>query len=101
VGLTVYRLVQEALTNTLRHAVGPTRVEVSTVRLDDQLEIRVSDDGRSDGATGSGGRGLLGMRQRVSSLGGSLSVGPQPHGGWAVRAALPLAGRAVGDGAPG
>jgi signal transduction histidine kinase len=91
VDLSAYRIVQEALTNTLRHA-GATRAEV-TVRVDpDVLELRVLDDGRGDGQTGreGSGYGIMGMRERAAMLGGTLEAGPQPGGGFRVEARLPL-----------
>jgi len=91
-GLTVYRVVQEALTNAVKHA-GPARVEV-VLRYGDEVEIDVVDDGRgAAGASGlpSGGQGLIGMRERVELFGGRLSVGPRSGGGFRVRATLPLA----------
>jgi signal transduction histidine kinase len=109
VGSAVYRILQESITNVIRHA-GPTRV---TVRLDygvDLLEIRVTDEGRrdapSDGpadqrrragrpTSGGGsirpGRGILGMRERCALLGGQLDARPIPGGGFEVTARLPLA----------
>jgi signal transduction histidine kinase len=95
VGLTGYRIVQEALTNVLKHA-GPAQAHV-TLRYGDQLEITVTDDGRgaSTGLAGAGppgaGRGTMGMRERVSMLGGQFAAGPQPGGGFRVHAAVPNA----------
>jgi signal transduction histidine kinase len=91
VGLAAYRVVQEALTNTLRHAAA-RRAEVALAYRDDALEVTVSDDGRgpANGTAGSG-HGLAGMRERVTTLGGSLDAGPRDGGGFAVRARLPLA----------
>ena len=87
VGLAAYRIVQEALTNSLRHA-GAQR---ATVRLDSSsgvLLIEVTDDGRGPNGRGSGGHGLIGMRERVAVYGGSLDVGPGPSGGFRVAANL-------------
>lgn len=93
--LAAYRIMQEALTNTLKHAHA-TRVEV-TVRIDrDALELAVEDDGHSPaGRNGSGsGHGLIGMRERALLYGGELAVGARDGHGFAVRARLPLgAGR--------
>ena len=88
--LTAYRIVQESLTNTLKHA-GKTRAIVS-VRYEDQaLAIEVLDDGRgTTAATVGGGRGLVGMRERVATFRGELEAGPRPEGGFGVRARLPL-----------
>jgi signal transduction histidine kinase len=88
--LAVYRVVQEGLTNVLRHAGGaPTVVRISG-RLE-QLVITVSDDGT--GTSGGGaepGRGLLGLRERVALYGGAVDAGPRPGGGWRLRATIPL-----------
>jgi signal transduction histidine kinase len=95
VGVTAYRIVQEALTNVLRHA-DARRACVDLAFEADALVIRVADDGRGpravrSGATdGGGGQGLVGMRERVSILGGRLETGPAPDGGFAVEARLPL-----------
>jgi signal transduction histidine kinase len=95
VDLSAYRIVQEALTNTLKHA-GPATAEV-TVRYSDQdLEIEISDDGHHDSslaAHSSSGKGLVGMRERVSLLGGRLQIGANAEAGFAVRAYLPLHGQ--------
>jgi signal transduction histidine kinase len=86
VGLSAYRIVQEALTNSLKHA-GPATASV-TVGVDDgALVVEVADTGRGQ-AAGTAGHGLVGMRERVSVFGGSLDVVPGP--GFAVRARLPL-----------
>jgi signal transduction histidine kinase len=93
-GLAAYRIVQESLTNTLRHA-GPAHARVEVRYGDDLLELEVTDDGRATtGQTdnGSGGRGLIGMRERVALLGGELEVGPRPGGGFRVAAAIPING---------
>ncbi|TDC45146.1 sensor histidine kinase [Actinomadura sp. KC345] len=89
--LTVYRIVQEALTNSLKH--GGPRVAVS-VRLqyaEDALEIRVDDDGRGATAPDDGrGHGLAGMRERVAVYGGDIHAAPRPGGGFAVVARIPV-----------
>jgi signal transduction histidine kinase len=90
VDLTAYRLVQEALTNTLKHA-GKAHAEVTITYEPNEVVISVEDDGGS-GASAldeSGGHGLLGMRERVSLYGGVLQAGPRDDGGYAVRARLP------------
>jgi signal transduction histidine kinase len=89
VGLAAYRVVQEALTNVLRHAAA-RRAEVALAYGDDDLVVTVSDDGRGPAGGAAGGHGLAGMRERVTVLGGSLDVGPRAGGGFAVRARLPL-----------
>ena len=89
--LTAYRIVQEALTNTLKHA-GKAHASV-TLRYGEQaLEIEALDDGRGGpaGGFGSGGHGLAGMRERIDIFGGELQAGPRPEGGFAIRARLPL-----------
>ncbi len=88
--LAVYRVVQEGLTNVLRHSgEAPTVVRISG-RLG-QLVITVSDDGRGTGGDGQPGRGLLGLRERVALYGGAVDAGPRPGGGWRLRATIPLA----------
>ena len=87
-----YRIVQESLTNVMRHA-GPATVVVRLESTPDGIDLRVEDDGRGasaapDGAPG--GHGLAGMRERVLALGGSVAAGPRPGGGYAVRAWLPV-----------
>ena len=92
--LTAYRIVQEALTNTLKHA-GKTRASVYITYEETALAIEVLDDGRGVTAaavTASGGRGLLGMRERVATFRGELEAGPRAEGGFGVRARLPLTG---------
>jgi signal transduction histidine kinase len=90
-GLTVYRIVQESLTNAARHASG-ARVEVTLRYEEDALDVAVVDDGGRAVASvgGDGGRGLLGMRERVAVFAGTLDAGPRATGGFAVRARLPL-----------
>ncbi|MBA4607743.1 sensor histidine kinase [Aeromicrobium sp. Marseille-Q0843] len=89
VALTAYRLVQESLTNVRKHAGPQARAVVRLAASDDALDIEVVDDGRGSSADGSGGLGLLGMRERVEVHDGTLEVGPAPGGGWAVRARIP------------
>ena len=103
---TVYRILQESITNVIRH-VGPTRVTVALDCGTDVLEVRVTDEGTQDAfdddaggprpATGVGyrgvaepGRGIVGMRERCALLGGELTAGPRPCGGFEVKARLPL-----------
>jgi signal transduction histidine kinase len=86
--LSAFRIVQEALTNTLKHA-GASRASVC-VRYDaDALELEVADDGVGADST-DGGRGLVGMRERAALFGGDVAAGARPGGGFAVRAHLPL-----------
>ncbi|MGZ4545446.1 MAG: sensor histidine kinase [Blastococcus sp.] len=87
-GLSVYRIVQEALTNTLSHA-GPARARV-TVRAEPRaVTVEVVDDGTGPPSPAGIGHGLIGMRERVTLFGGELSAGPRPEGGFAVMARLP------------
>lgn len=92
-GLTAYRIVQEAVTNTLRHAKDATAIAVELAWLAHQLEIVVTDNGRgtTQHANPSAGFGLAGMRERAALYGGTLAAGPRPGGGWAVTATLPAA----------
>ncbi|WP_327350235.1 sensor histidine kinase (plasmid) [Streptomyces sp. NBC_01321] len=90
IDLSAYRIVQEALTNVVRHA-ATGRCRVAIDYGDEELSVEVVDDGR--GATGNGsaqGFGIIGMRERVGLLGGRLSAGPRPEGGFRVAARLPL-----------
>jgi signal transduction histidine kinase len=88
--LAAYRIVQEALTNVLRHAQG-ARTEVLVRVTDAELRLDVVDSGGTSVRGGDGaGRGLLGMRERVTAYGGELEAGPRPEGGFAVRARLPI-----------
>jgi signal transduction histidine kinase len=94
VDLSAYRIVQEALTNTLRHA-GPARAQVKVSYADSAIDIEVLDDGRgpNPGQNGAGtGHGLIGMRERVTLLGGTFQAGHHPGVGYSVRAHLPLDG---------
>jgi signal transduction histidine kinase len=91
VQLTALRVVQEALTNTLRH--GHARhAQVHLRREDGVLIVEVTDDGSADGlpAASHPGHGLIGMAERVAAHRGEFSAGPEPHGGFAVRVRLPL-----------
>jgi signal transduction histidine kinase len=87
--LSAYRVVQEALTNTLKHA-GATRADVALRYGDDALDVEVRDNGSGLGNGGGTGRGLIGMRERVVIFGGSLETGPADGGGFAVAARFPL-----------
>ena len=88
--LTAYRLIQEGLTNTLRHAVSPSRVSVSVDYREENLGLAVRDDGQSVAADAEAGHGLLGMRERVSVYGGELRARPRREGGFELLATLPL-----------
>ncbi|WP_424644666.1 sensor histidine kinase [Embleya sp. AB8] len=90
VGLTVYRIVQEALTNTCKHAGPGATAHVALRYPGDDIEIDIHDDGRGAAAPGDGmGHGLIGMSERVALFGGRLTTGPAPTGGWQVHARLP------------
>jgi signal transduction histidine kinase len=98
--LSAYRVVQEALTNVLKHAGTPARVEVTIRHLPGSLAVEVTDDGRglaarssnddaADAPADGSGHGIVGMRERIELWGGELSVGPAPGGGYRVKALLP------------
>jgi signal transduction histidine kinase len=90
--LTVFRIVQESLTNTLRHAGTGTKVLVTLVVEPGLAVLEVGDDGAGQtvAAAAGGGHGLLGMHERVAVHGGGFTAGPDPDGGWRVRATIPL-----------
>jgi len=95
--LSVYRIVQEALTNVIKHAGNPTDVRVVLDYLPNRLEIDVTDNGRGvartpsshDAAQSSVGHGLMGMRERVDVWGGTMTVGLRAGGGYRVQVTLP------------
>jgi signal transduction histidine kinase len=87
--LTAYRLVQEGLTNALKHARAQ-HAEVLVHYSDGHVELTVSDDGRGAGDRDGGGHGLVGMRERITVYGGELEAGPRPEGGYRLRARLPV-----------
>ena len=89
IDLSAYRIVQEALTNALKHA-GPARAWVVVRYGTDQVEVEVANDGISNGS--SDGYGLIGMRERVALYGGELTAGPRAGGGFTIKARLPVAG---------
>ncbi|WP_258021070.1 sensor histidine kinase [Streptomyces anatolicus] len=102
VDLAAFRIIQEALTNVRKHAGRDAKAEVSVVRVGPNVEVTVIDDGPGKGKGGDGegqrdtdtdggGHGLLGMRERVSALGGSCTAGPRYGGGFRVHAILPVA----------
>ncbi len=91
VDAAIYRLAQEALTNAVRHARNVTRVGIDVRRVGDVVRLRVADDGLTRPGQGAEpGFGLTGMAERAQLLGGSLSAGPGPEGGWVVEAVLPV-----------
>jgi signal transduction histidine kinase len=95
VDLSAYRIVQEALTNVVKHA-GPARAQVVVGYHDRDITVEILDDGRGAATSTGGGRagtghGLIGMRERVVAFGGDLEVGPGPGGGFRVAARLPFA----------
>jgi signal transduction histidine kinase len=85
----IHRVAQEALTNVLKHADSPRRVEVALHYLDREVELTVRDDGRGVAAGDGRGHGLAGMRERVTLQSGTLHAGPRAGGGYEVRARLP------------
>jgi signal transduction histidine kinase len=87
--LAVYRIVQESLTNVVRHAHARSAV-VSIAASKGEVVVTVADDGKGLDGSSAGGRGLLGMRERAELLGGSLDTGVSPAGGLLVTARLPL-----------
>ncbi|MQA26484.1 MAG: sensor histidine kinase [Micromonosporaceae bacterium] len=90
VALTAYRIVQEALTNTIKHA-GPATAEVRLAHRGDHVVVEVLDNGRGPSAVVSGvGHGLVGMRERVALYHGELRTGPRPGGGFQVYAKVPV-----------
>ncbi|EGX56941.1 two-component system sensor kinase [Streptomyces zinciresistens K42] len=97
VELTAYRIVQEALTNTRKHGGPKAGASVRLVYFDDGLGLLVEDDGKGaphelyeDGGADGSGHGLIGMRERVGMVGGTLDAGPRPGGGFRISALLPL-----------
>ncbi|MEU9452534.1 histidine kinase [Streptomyces sp. NPDC048277] len=89
---TLYRVVQEALTNVAHHAPDAQRVTVTITHRPQGVTVEVTDDAPATHARprGVGGFGLIGMRERVETLGGTVRTGPLPHAGWAVHASLPV-----------
>lgn len=96
VDLAAFRIIQEALTNVRKHAGPEAKAEVSVVRVGPNVEVTVIDDGGGGSRAGAepntdgGGHGLLGMRERVTALGGSCTAGPRYGGGFRVHAILPV-----------
>jgi signal transduction histidine kinase len=91
VGGAAYRIVQEALTNVLRHANASSAC-VGVRTTSESLDIEITDDGPANGAGVSPGLGLRGMAERAAALGGRIDAGPRAAGGWRVHAVLPLGG---------
>jgi len=105
VQLTIFRIAQEALTNTLKHAGRPATARLSLRCEPDQIALEVTDTGRPVPAAAtpaapipSGGRGIRGMRERAAAYGGDLEAGPLPQGGW--RVALTIAPEAAAVAVP-
>lgn len=92
---TVYRIVQEALTNISRHAPTARSVEVCVTQGENSVSVEVVDDGHSRHVR-RGGFGLIGVRERVEALDGTLTAGPRPETGWSVAATMPIAVRRHG-----
>ena len=90
VQMSTYRILQEALTNVRRHA-SANRCWITLTAENEVLRLAVIDDGTTGSRSDPPGNGLLGMRERVALHGGSLVAGPEPDGGYAVRAEIPLA----------
>ena len=93
VALTAFRIIQEGLTNTLKHG-GPAASAVRLSYRDEELEIEVTDNGSGQKSLSAGsgrvGHGLVGMRERVALYGGTLRTGPRPGGGFRVHALIPI-----------
>jgi signal transduction histidine kinase len=91
VGLGIYRIVQEALTNTIKHAGPGASASVRVTRIGDRVELDITDRGAGKAlADVVGGNGLIGMRERANVFGGTLDAGPRAAGGWQVHAVLPV-----------
>ncbi|MFH9004943.1 sensor histidine kinase [Streptomyces afghaniensis] len=101
VGAAAYRIVQEALTNAVRHAGPEPAVRVDLVEREGALHLSVSDDGTGPAPGGTPGFGLVGMRERARTLGGTLDAGPRADGGFEVIAVLPLTRTGTGTAATG
>jgi signal transduction histidine kinase len=92
-GLSAYRIVQQALTNTLSHGGPGTTARVDVRMIDGVLQIDIVDNGLGPATAtdpGRSGRGIIGMRERAMLFGGDLAAGPGPEGGFAVHARIPL-----------
>lgn len=93
VGTALFRIAQESVTNAIRHARQATRVDVTVAGDGDEVRLTVRDNGVDPSASYLPGYGLVGMTERAALLGGTLDAGPDPAGGWTVRAVLPRSGR--------
>jgi signal transduction histidine kinase len=91
IGAAAFRIVQEALTNVLRHAHAST-AHVQVAADGEALDVEIIDDGQAGNGAGGGGHGLRGMAERAEALGGRVDAGPRQQGGWRVHAVLPLRG---------
>jgi signal transduction histidine kinase len=89
--LTAYRVIQEGLTNALKHAQA-RHADVLVRYCGERVELVVADDGNGNGTGDGGGHGLVGMRERVAVYGGDLDAGPRPDGGYELRARIPVSG---------
>ena len=90
VDLFAYRIVQEALTNVLKHGGVDASTQVLVTQADRYLSIEVTDTGTATSTLPGSGQGIVGMRERAALLGGSLEAGPRPEGGFRVTASLPI-----------
>ncbi|WP_166880829.1 sensor histidine kinase [Salinibacterium sp. ZJ450] len=95
VGFTLYRVAQEALTNTRKHAGSRASADLRLRYAPDAVELEVVDSGVGHSLATTGGLGQVGMRERVTAIGGDLEVGPRSRGGYRVRASIPLSAEAV------
>jgi signal transduction histidine kinase len=89
VDLSAYRIVQEGLTNALKHAKG-AHAQALIRYVDSRVQLEITDDGSGVATTDGLGHGLVGMRERVSVYGGELEAGPRPEGGYRLHASLPV-----------
>jgi signal transduction histidine kinase len=89
VDAAAYRIVQESVTNAVRHATNATRIDIHMIASPEQVRLSVVDDGQPNGTPGIGGYGLIGMTERAKLLGGTLDAGRSPSGGWQISAELP------------
>ncbi|MFJ5260896.1 sensor histidine kinase [Streptomyces sp. NPDC088387] len=97
--LAAYRVVQEALTNVVRHA-GGARVRVAVEHTGEAVRVEVTDSGGTAVTPAGGGRGLIGLRERLTIYGGTLETGPRPTGGFRIRAIIPTEGPVTSAKAP-